>query len=39
MNLQNHYQNAYVTRDLDGALDIFRTRYGFDQISANGGEL
>lgn len=30
MDLQNHYQNAYVTRDLDGALEIFRTRHGFD---------
>ena len=30
MRLENHYQNAYVTRDLDAALDIFRTQYGFD---------
>jgi len=30
MHLQNHYQNAYVTRDLDGALAIFRAQYGFD---------
>ena len=32
MHLENHYQNAYVTRDLDGALEIFRTRYGFDKF-------
>ena len=32
MHLHNHYQNAYVTRDLDGALEIFRTRYGFDKF-------
>jgi len=30
MFLQNHYQNAYVTRDLAQALTIFRTQYGFD---------
>jgi len=29
-SLSNHYQNAYVTRDLDQALEVFRTRYGFD---------
>src|SRR3546814_15847720 len=28
MLLENHYQNAYVTRDIEQALDIFRTRYG-----------
>lgn len=28
MLLANHYQNAYVTRDIEKALDIFRTRYG-----------
>jgi hypothetical protein len=28
--LENHYQNAYVTRDLDAALGIFRAQYGFD---------
>jgi catechol 2,3-dioxygenase-like lactoylglutathione lyase family enzyme len=32
MHLDNHYQNAYVTRDLDGALEIFRARYGFDKF-------
>lgn len=30
MQLDNHYQNAYVTRDLDAALAIFRTQYGFE---------
>ena len=28
MLLENHYQNAYVTPDIERALDIFRTRYG-----------
>ncbi|MFT4046429.1 MAG: VOC family protein [Solimonas sp.] len=28
MLLENHYQNAYVTPDIEKALDIFRTRYG-----------
>ena len=28
MLLDNHYQNAYVTPDIEKALDIFRTRYG-----------
>ena len=32
MHLDNHYQNAYVTHDLDGALEIFRSRYGFDKF-------
>ena len=32
MHLENHYQNAYVTHDLDGALEIFRSRYGFDKF-------
>jgi len=30
VRLDNHYQNAYVTRNLDAALGIFRTEYGFD---------
>ena len=32
MPLENHYQNAYVTRDLDAALEIFRAQYGFDRF-------
>jgi len=32
MFLHNHYQNAYITRDLDQALAIFRTQYGFDDF-------
>jgi hypothetical protein len=28
MLLQGHYQNAYVTRDIEEALAIFRERYG-----------
>ena len=30
MFLENHYQNAYITKDLDRAMDLFRTRYDFD---------
>lgn len=30
MFLDNHYQNAYVTRDLEGAIQLFRRQYGFD---------
>lgn len=30
MRLDHQYQNAYVTRDLDAALEIFRSRYDFD---------
>jgi hypothetical protein len=30
MYLENHFQNAYITRDLDQALQLFRTKYGFD---------
>ena len=32
MFLDNHYQNAYITRDLDQALAMFRTQYGFDDF-------
>lgn len=28
MFLQGHYQNAYVTRDLDRAMELVRSRYG-----------
>jgi len=28
MLLENHYQNAYVTRDIEQALAAFRSRYG-----------
>lgn len=28
MLLENHYQNAYVTRDIEQALSLFRARYG-----------
>jgi glyoxalase/bleomycin resistance protein/dioxygenase superfamily protein len=30
--LENHYQNAYITRDLDQAIAMFRTQYGFDNF-------
>jgi len=29
-SLEHHYQNAYITRDLDAAIELFRTRHGFD---------
>jgi hypothetical protein len=28
MLLDNHYQNAYITRDIDKAVGVFRERYG-----------
>jgi hypothetical protein len=28
--LKNHYQNAYVTRDIDQAIAFFRSEYAFD---------
>jgi hypothetical protein len=30
MMLDGHYQNAYVTRDLDAAIALFRVQYGFN---------
>ena len=30
MFLENHYQNAYITKDLDQAMELFRTRWDFD---------
>ncbi len=30
LRLENHYQNAYITRDIDAAIDVFRARHGFD---------
>jgi hypothetical protein len=30
MFLDNHYQNAYVTRDLNKAVSLFRAQYGID---------
>ena len=32
MFLNAHYQNAYVTRDLDQAIALFRTHHGFDDF-------
>jgi hypothetical protein len=32
MFLNAHYQNAYVTRDLDRALALFRTQHNFDNF-------
>jgi len=34
MLLQNHYQNAYVTPDIEQALDLFRIRYGVSDARA-----
>jgi Glyoxalase/Bleomycin resistance protein/Dioxygenase superfamily len=30
MLLENHYQNAYITKDLDAAMELFRTQYDFN---------
>jgi hypothetical protein len=30
MYLRNHYQNAYVTRDLDQAISLLEARYGLN---------
>jgi Glyoxalase/Bleomycin resistance protein/Dioxygenase superfamily len=32
MFLQNHYQNAYVTRDIKKAIALFRTQYNFEDF-------
>lgn len=32
MLLEGHFQNAYVTRDLDKALTLFRSRFGIDKV-------
>jgi hypothetical protein len=32
MFLQHHYQNAYITRDLDQGLADFKSQYGFDRF-------
>jgi hypothetical protein len=32
MLLEGHFQNAYVTRDLDQAVATFRSRYGVDKV-------
>ncbi len=39
MLLQGHFQNAYVTRNLDKAIETFRTLYGIETWSTYGGEL
>jgi hypothetical protein len=30
LRLEGHYQNAYITRDIDAAIEVFRARHGFD---------
>lgn len=30
LRLESHYQNAYITRDIDAAIGVFRARHGFD---------
>jgi len=32
MLLEGHFQNAYVTRDLDKAVALFRSHYGVDKV-------
>ena len=48
MHLQNHYQNAYVTHDIDKAIGLMETRYGvqglvpvdleLDVVTPSGGQ-
>ena len=35
----DHFQIAYVTNDLDHAVDVFRTRFGIETFRANDSEL
>ncbi len=32
MIFQNHFQNAYVTRDLDKSIELMKARYGIDHF-------
>lgn len=32
LRLENHYQNAYITRDIAAAIDVFRARHGFEDF-------
>ena len=34
MSLVGHYQNAYVTHDLDRAIDLTRQSFGLGEFSA-----
>jgi hypothetical protein len=31
-SLANHFQNAYITRDIEQAIAFFKTTYGFDRF-------
>ncbi|MFT3700051.1 MAG: VOC family protein [Kofleriaceae bacterium] len=33
MNLQHHFQNAYVTRNLDAAIAMLKERYGLTEFA------
>jgi len=34
MQLRGHYQNGYVTHDVDKAMDIFAERFGLERLRA-----
>ena len=36
LSLEHHYQNAYVTRDIDRATAFFKSRYGYDRFVTMG---
>lgn len=39
MWLEGHFQNAYVTRDLEAAIELFRAKYGVPSFNTYEGEL
>lgn len=39
MWLEGHFQNAYVTRDLEAAIELFRAKYGVASFNTYEGEL
>ncbi|MVF11581.1 hypothetical protein FT643_05425 [Ketobacter sp. MCCC 1A13808] len=39
MKLSNHYQNAYVTHDIEKAISMLEIKYGFEGISPGEIEL
>lgn len=39
MFLEGHFQNAYVTRDLDRAIETFRVKYGLSDFKVYTAEM
>jgi hypothetical protein len=37
MNLEGHYQNGYVTRNLDKAMEVFKRQYGVENFFVHEG--